>query len=124
MNLKTTLLGLLLTVLSFSTFAQDVPAPTDWQRENTSEYIAFVGEKWDLSESQKTELYDLRLDVMTHVAHYKKLAKDGDLTPQESKAKIQNHSKKINKEISELTGKDWKQINKINQEFWKHIESK
>lgn len=104
--------------------AQDFPEPSTWVIETAREYAEFAEKKWNLKESEVDQLYTIRLEMMTAQSYYKKQKQQGLITEEEFKIKNKEYSQEATKKITNLIGKDWRDVNKITKEFWEAKESK
>jgi predicted negative regulator of RcsB-dependent stress response len=96
----------LLVVMSFTfTYGQG-----KWQEKQNDYFVEAAAKEYDLSDDQKVELKETRLEMVKSFMDSNQKSKSGEITKDEMKASNREASKTFNSAFAKLTGKPYKEL--------------
>ncbi|NME67793.1 hypothetical protein [Flammeovirga aprica] len=105
-----------LVLMSVVAFAQNTPVPK-WVKNNAENYVEFATKEWKLSKEQQEVIYDYRLDLMVKRSQVYKQKKEGELTQEEAKTKIQAIQKEASQKFTKYLNIKWKEYYRVDKAF-------
>lgn len=106
-------------VLSFATsFGQN-----KYQQRQTKHYVEAAASEFGLDEDQKTELTELRYEMVASFSAAQKSKKSGEISQEEFKLKAKEASKAFNSGLIKLTGKKYPELKGFMDRLRKELKT-
>lgn len=103
--MKKIVLTLLLVVSFATTYGQ-----SKWHKQQNEIFVEAAAKEYGLDDAQQKDLSEVRLTMMKAYMDSNKAAQAGDITKEEKQAKNREASSVFHTELSEITGKPYKEM--------------
>ncbi|WP_282080373.1 hypothetical protein [Aquimarina algiphila] len=103
--MKKIILTILLAITFITTYGQN-----KYQERQNNYFVEAAAKEFNLNESQKNELKDIRMTMVSAYINANKQEKNGDIVAEEKKRKTMEASKIFNNAVIKLTGKTYEEL--------------
>ena len=109
-------LCIIMVLMNISSFSQS----SDKSKKLSLQYAELATEEFNLTEDQKTAVYERKLQHLKEQSEAKKQFKNGEITKEEKKIPNQ----KFNKFFRKLTGKNYEELEPFNKKAYQELYGK
>ena len=116
--MKRIILVLTLLMAVTASFAQD-----KWQQKQINYFVDSAVKEYNLTESQKKELSELRTTVVMSYVNSAEKVKNGEMTADEKKEVTHQASKDFNIAFTKMTGKSYAELQPFSQRMQEEMKN-